>query len=571
MSKDMKKHSLIILFLFLAGGVLQAQNDEESGDLSNQQVTVITDYTPVISDAFRMETLPEITDTSTVKPEFDYDIFSQKLNTSYNPDPLSAAQLKDEPKESLENGFARLALGSKLMLNAELYYNNTRDNDLNWGVRGLHHSGHGKLDNIVRDNVFAGYNKNLAGVHAKKMFTETTLKGSLNFTSNQHFFYGYNSVGVELPADYIRPVNKSDFIDNEHMQRYNVMSVRTEAKSRYHKHEPLNYRVSLDYDFWFDAKQNQEHLMDFDLNLNKTIKKEIIGADAGLVLIPASFDENTPMYINFSPYLAHNADNFKLKLGLHSKARFEGDSTSYHFYPDVYIEHNIGDVILPYASFSGNLQEQSMNSLSRTNPYIRDTLGVREVNEKQHIVLGFKGRISEEVQFNINGHYVKKDNQHFFVNDYGSLLRNRFEVAYSDVEMFRAYGELNFNFGDEFGLRLYGKYRQYIWLKDIEKAWHVPRVESGLYARFKVLPQLEIHADAFVLADRYAPVLDDTQRVVSEKLDPVIDVNLGARYSISRQFSAFAQLNNLAGQNYEMWNQYPVYGFHVMLGMNYSF
>jgi hypothetical protein len=571
MNNYLKNIGLISIVLILIASPVLAQQGEDDDELSNQEVDVYTTFTPEISDAFRMETLPEISDTAQVKPEFEYDIYSKLVQTKFNPDPLKAAKLKGQPKDALENGFARLGLGSKLMLDAEVYYNNTRDNDLNWGIRGIHNSGHGRLDNRVRDNVYAGYNKNLVGVNAKKMYTETTLTGSLNFRSNQHFFYGYNTNNVVLPTDFIRPVTKADFLEYETWQRYNLLSVRTEAKSRFHKHEPLNYRVMLNYDFWFDARSNQEHYLDFALNLNKSVKKEKVGADAGLILTPANYKDITPMYIKLAPYLQHNTEDFKVKLGLNAQAKYAGDSSSYHFYPDIHIEHNIADVLLPYASFTGNLTNHSLSQVTMENPYVRDTIGVEDSNIKQHIILGFKGRISEEVQFNINGHYIKADNQHFFVNEYASTLRNRFDVAYSDVEMFYAYGELNFDFGNKFGLRPYGKYRHYTWLKDIDKAWHVPTVEAGLYSSFKVMPQLTVSADAFVMIDRYAPVMNDQMVITSQKLDPVIDVNLGARYLVSNKLSAFVQLNNLAGQNYEIWNQYPVYGFHVMTGINYSF
>jgi hypothetical protein len=577
MTKLINKFGTAIIVVCLLPFVTMAQQDEEGdGSISDQQVTVITEYTPVIANSVRIEKLPEIKDTFDVEIDFDYDIYSKQQSTTYNPEPLKAATLKGEPKVTMENGYARLLLGSKLMINADLYYNNTRSSNLNWGIYGSHASGHGKLDNMIRDDVYAGYNKNNIGTFGKRMYPEATIYGSLDFRSTKHFFYGYNTEGVNLENGFIRPDTKSNFTGDNQFQRYNTLSARTMAKSRFYNPKAMNYDVRLNYDLWFDVEQNMAHYLDFNLNLNKRIKKEIVGANAGLVVTPANYLSVSPLYVNMSPYLAHYTDNFKLKLGLHTRSRFMEDSSAYHFYPDIYIEHNIADVILPYASFSGNLQENPIHKISRINPYINDALNVSDVNIKQHLTLGFKGRISVEVQFNLNGHYVKAENQYFFVNDYGNLpLRNRFSVEYTDVEMFKFYGELNFDFGHNFNLRAYGHYKLFTSLQDIEKPWHVPALKCGLYARKWILPGLNVSADAFVLIDRYAlvPENNNAASLVPEKMAPApaVDVNLKAEYAVNQQLNAVLELNNLAFQNYEIWNQYPVYGFHIMMGINYSF
>ncbi|MGM0649825.1 MAG: hypothetical protein ACQES1_04875 [Bacteroidota bacterium] len=558
---------LLLVFLCMTSHFAMGQDEEDDGDITDQQVTVLTEYTPVISDATRIEKLPEVKDTFDVNPEFDYDIFSKRQSGDYKPDPLKAARLEDKQEDKLDNGYARLMLGSKLMLNADIHYNNTRKHNLNWGINGSHRSGHGRLENMIK-KVYAGYNKNMIGAFAKRMFPHATLSGSVDFRSNQHFFYGYNPEDKKSGPGF-----RSDFISDEQYQRYNIVSVKTRTASRFNNVKKMNYDIGLNYDFWFDAKQNQEHYLDFNLNLNKKIKKERVGADAALVIMPANYLNASPMYISLSPYLAHHTENFKAKLGLRGKSRFVDDSISYHFYPDIHIEHNIADIILPYASFTGNLEEYSTKEISLINPFMNDALKISEANIKQHVTVGFKGRITDAVQFNLNGQYVKSDNQHFFVNDYGTSLRNRFTVTYSDVELFKAYGELNFDFGQNFNLRVHGKYNLFTYLPDIEHPWHVPSFKSGLYARMRIMPELYVSADAFVLIDRYAlvPGGSPADPHVSEKLDPAIDVNLKAEYILSQRLNAKLELNNLAGQNYEIWNQYPVYGFHVMAGISYSF
>jgi outer membrane cobalamin receptor len=47
----------------------------------------------------------------------------------------------------------------------------------------------------------------------------------------------------------------------------------------------------------------------------------------------------------------------------------------------------------------------------------------------------------------------------------------------------------------------------------------------------------------------------------SYKLDPAIDLNLGVEFTITKQWRAWVQMNNLFNNRYERWNQYPVLGF----------
>jgi outer membrane receptor protein involved in Fe transport len=57
----------------------------------------------------------------------------------------------------------------------------------------------------------------------------------------------------------------------------------------------------------------------------------------------------------------------------------------------------------------------------------------------------------------------------------------------------------------------------------------------------------------------------------SEKLPVIADINIGADYRISKDFSAFIDLNNLTNQTYQRWFNYPTYGFNVIAGVTFIF
>ena len=54
-------------------------------------------------------------------------------------------------------------------------------------------------------------------------------------------------------------------------------------------------------------------------------------------------------------------------------------------------------------------------------------------------------------------------------------------------------------------------------------------------------------------------------------LDAFLDANFQITYKITNQFGAFIKANNIANNSYNRWNNYPVQGFQVLVGVSYKF
>ena len=55
------------------------------------------------------------------------------------------------------------------------------------------------------------------------------------------------------------------------------------------------------------------------------------------------------------------------------------------------------------------------------------------------------------------------------------------------------------------------------------------------------------------------------------ELDAYTDINLGVEYQLNKQFSAFVRATNLLNKQYLRFNNYPVAGLEIMLGVSYKF
>jgi hypothetical protein len=84
--------------------------------------------------------------------------------------------------------------------------------------------------------------------------------------------------------------------------------------------------------------------------------------------------------------------------------------------------------------------------------------------------------------------------------------------------------------------------------------------------KWKLLKDLQIKADVYFRDG--VPYL--SKSLVSQKLDPAADLNLGAEFTVLPRLNIWIQMNNLLNNTYQRWNQYEVLGFNVLGGVVYS-
>jgi hypothetical protein len=561
----MNKKSLTLVILLFIGMSTFAQTENDNNTITSQEVTVYNEFTPTISDAFRIQYLPTINDTIVTHPDFEYSINSVPHPVKYTPTSLQAAELKGEPLKPLNNGLVTIGIGSNLTPYASVYYHSKRQKNFQIGAIASHFSSHGKLKNYEDRKIYSGFNDNNILLYGKKFIKGATLHSDINFKSQQNFFYGYRiDSGINIPSDYIKPVLK----DEMEMQRFNCISINAGILSNNNFDKNLNYDISIDYNYLFTVKDYNQNYFAANLDINKNFKKlNNGGLDGSYKLYKTNLITNSTSLLNLNPYIKRTTQNWQIKLGINTTGKFVSDSVKYNFYPNVLIQHNIGNTLIPYFSFKGNMQINDVATIGWENPYTIDSLTVTPTNYAQVIDLGMKGSFNKKVYFHINANYSKIDNMYFFVVDTSNIERNKFDVTYSNVERFSGYGELRITPNEQFDIILNGHYYYYHYIKSEEKPWQKPNFDASLGARYHFDNKLSFGANLTLIGTRFAK----TWELEPEKLKPYFEANLSADYQIASNFNAFIHINNIAAQKYYMWQNYPVQRFNVMLGINYAF
>jgi outer membrane cobalamin receptor len=101
-------------------------------------------------------------------------------------------------------------------------------------------------------------------------------------------------------------------------------------------------------------------------------------------------------------------------------------------------------------------------------------------------------------------------------------------------------------------------------------AWYRPTTEGKLKLTYDVNDRLAFNTAFLYQGGRYAKLLG-SDGYYAEAMKDVYDLSLGADYKINDQVTAFALLDNVAHQKYQLYYNYPVTGIQFFAGVKLRF
>ena len=524
----------------------------------DKEIIVVKPYVPTLSDAQKINILPEIKDTVTVKPHFNYIIQPKKFETEYELRPIKAANLIGEPLGKLYKSYLRIGVGNYLVPLAELNINSLRSRNQSFGLYLKHTSINGKLKLENDQKVPVGFNENIIRAYGKKIFRKSELSGMLSPGFYGLNFYGYNPVIDTVP-------DKKDTRQNYLFSDANLRLQSTHKDSLH-----LNYNLALDYGFTYDHFKHHEHAIRVSSDMNKLYKNNVFGLKAGFAhyLTSTSIDSANNTIIQFNPWFSRTTSEYAYKLGVNFVADIHGDNTDFFVHPIAFLQIKVIDkIMIPYFGIEGRLQENYFGKIVRENMYILPGLNTANTNHKINAFIGMKGNYTSRLSYHLNFNYALVDQMYFFINDTTDILGNKFIVAYDDIERINVMGELTYKPGDKLYFILEGNYYRYN-LDSLEYAWHKPQFDMMLYGEYNLQNKILVKGSLFYVGSRYAmnPLLSGDPF----KLDGYLDLSVGLEYRYTKILSGFIQLNNLLGMNQNPWLFYPSMRFNLLVGFTYA-
>lgn len=592
----MRTAKLYVFLFFLSLGVIRAQ---ETDVIGTETVTVVKPYSPSVSDAFKMRSVPMVNDSIELKKKpIEYVIFSVPVASTFTPAKAKAARVEKSPQPTLYNSYAMVGLGNFNNAIVDFYTSREVGRDENLFDVGLtHFSSRGDIDSTPLDTDF--YNTNLDLSFAKKDRDYDWSIG-LGLGHQLYNWYGLESgtfteaqiAGIDEPQNYFNA----------------EANARLSLEDSFFKNGKIMVRR-----FW-DALESGENRAVFNTEFEVPISSEMVNIKTTLDYVGGEFknaslnetvNSTSLQYGHLiggvSPSFVVLRDELTLNLGANFVygTDLERNNGSFFIYPAVTASYRVmDDQVIAYGGIEGNLNQNSYHDFVNENPFVSPTLvlptdevlynlySIQPTDKQYEGYAGLKGQLSPNIGYNVRGFYRAENRRPLFLLNPQNLFRddeggynfgNSFQVFYDDIRTFGFFGELNVDVNRDFTLGINAEYFNYSTETD-NPAWNLPEIKGSLFMDYQITDQWYAGANLFFVGERQdlqsvAAVGTPPNEFVSSivTLDSFFDANIHLGYRFNDQLSVFAKASNLANNNYQRWANFRVQGFQALGGVSYKF
>ncbi|MFD2516660.1 TonB-dependent receptor [Salinimicrobium flavum] len=564
------RNSFLIMFFFLTGFIF-------SQDLGSETVTVVKPYTPSVNDANKIKEVPSISDSVNLeKRPVQYSIFSVPVASTFSPAKGRATTVERQRPPKLYDNYVTLGFGTYTSILAEFYSNIEVSRTDNFGIFLTHNSAQGDIE----------------GVYLDDHYYDTEL--NLNYTSRQRNLTWKTDFGVEhqLQNWYGVPSSLTNEVRNQIDPQHNYYSVYAGGELR--PEDSFFDGAKVKYRFFGDDYSSAEHHINFKPSFELPLGGEIFHTNVTVDYLNGSFDRNyfnneglnySFLNLGLDSSLLILRDDLTLNLGaaVFYSMDTENSDGAVFVYPKVTASYRMaGEYFIGYAGLEGELKQNTYYQMVQKNPFVSPTLNIQPTDQQYNAYVGAKGKLSNSVGYNLKGSYIAEDTKPLFLanpvvsyrNEEDYAHGNSFGIVYDRMKTISAFGELNFDLSRNFNLRVNGEYFVYDTDEEAE-AWNLPDFKANLLADYQITEKWFAGANLFLVGERkdllnYDPFeMAPPSTVVT--LDSYFDINANVGYRFNDRLSIFARGNNLLGENYEKWMNYPVMGLQVMAGATYKF
>ncbi|WGK65063.1 TonB-dependent receptor domain-containing protein [Croceiramulus getboli] len=568
-----------LLSLIVFAGALSAYAQEEQ-DLDTEVVNIVKPYTPSISDAFKIKATPQLDDSVNVaKKQVTYGIFSVPVASTFTPAKGKAANVKKARPVKLFDNYVTLAFGTYSSALAEFYSNYQIDRNQNFGIYLDHNSSQGNIEDVELEDKFYDTSLNLNYTSRDRDFT---WRGDLDF---QHQLY--NWYGLEDPSLF----SAEDLNNIEPRQQYYTAAV----GANFEMEDSFFDGGQVKLRYFGDATSSTELRAFATPQLELPIAGELIQTKLVIDYVQGEFDRNyfNSQGINYgflnaglNPSLVILRDDLTVNLGIAAFVSYdiELQNTNFNLYPRITGSYRVaGEYFIAYAGLEGELRQNSYYDVVQENPFVSPILLIQPTDQAYDAYVGIKGKVSNEVSYNLRGSYTSENDRRLFKNNprftpadasEGYQYGNSFGLVYDDLKTTSIFGELNVDVNANFKVRINGTYYSYS-TDQQEEAWNLPDLEAALFADYQISEHWFAGANLFFVGERPDQRSTSSPTVtpfpVDVTLDSYFDINAHAGYRFNDQLSAFARVNNVLGNNYQRWVNFPVQGIQAMAGATYKF
>jgi hypothetical protein len=554
-------------------GLVPAKAQDNGDGVKPQTVVSVKDIKVHLADAMKIDVLPVQENIRQTKPEMTYTTDPFLVPSPTFKTKLQAFSINGPGKlPALQKSFVKGSIGNYSDLYGEIFYNTLRNRTDLFSVDLKHKSGDangqiqsGELKGTTVKN--SGFSTNAVDLFGSHIFDgKYDLTASMGYRRDANHFYA-------IIPDSLKPNNVSDY------QAFNDFHVRANLENTGADTGKLRYNIGVGYCTFGDNYKTTENDILVSVKMDEPLKDNHIRLDASFDYMPYQNLEyklsRTLLKIN----LGYALKTGIIRAYLGFKTASEGADTGnavFHFYPDIKVEADLIEKYLTiFGGLTGNLDKNTYRSFAYENPFIVSDPRLRNTNDKFDIFGGAKGSFSSNSSFLLTVAYKNYHNLYFYQQD--TVDRRKFAPVYDTgtTTLINVHAELAWSFMENLNLNTKVDLNNYM-PSTLKHPYERPGFEWMLTGNYNLDSKITFGADVFFVGERFATNLPDKKRplTVNEvRLKPYVDVNAHVSYAFEnvKGLKAFIELNNIFGNQYQVWNNYPVRGFQILGGAMFSF
>ncbi|MHB1278653.1 MAG: TonB-dependent receptor [Bacteroidia bacterium] len=539
-----------LLLSSLALGISIHASAQTRDGLGGDNTGILIGQTRIeLSDARRIPTEPKIEIPEVSSPELTYSITLSPSKVPATIQLPEAQKMQKEKAPKFAHNYVKLGYGNNFSPLADIYITMPgKSGMLAFTYHYLGANGPGLMD----------FNQHRGAINGTKYFKKSNLEAGFHYNRRGLYYYGYDPELVLANKDSVR-------------QNYQDIGGRLAWESKHSGRNKPYYRADADFYSFSDRWKQTENMLKIGALYRFEVEKNELTIDLGYQMQNFSNDSNgfTRNFVDIQPYYTLREKNWELNLGFNSTLIFEeGEAAKFKFFPrveGVYVIEK--DQLAVFGGFYGKVQKNTFRDFAAQNPFLSYNPSL-DVSVHQFVMdAGLKGKITGNTGFVTKAHYARMNAMPLFINDTNEL--RSFLIIHDDVELIRLSAELSHQYSEKFRMAFSFNYSYYDPVIQ-EAAWQLPNFDSKLNMTYNMADKILLSFDAFIIGKRKAYRAFDNVKEF-HTIKALGDFNLGIDYRWKKQISAFVRLNNLLGQNFQIWYAYPMYSFNMHAGVAIGF
>ena len=548
----MNKIIIIILLISPFYGFAQVDWESPKGAIKNEEIVIEKSkqiVLPSVSRRFTAITLETLAiDTSAIK----YTPKEIAIELPKIPVKLRPKTMKTEGLNETYWGNFKAGYGSYVSPYFQADIASKRSDEYALALHFRHFSS----KNGPVDSSNSGLSNTDAFLSGKLFLNKATLGAKVGGKFDTYHLYGYGA----------NPIPETQDI-RQRLSNYSVGVSLTDND----KNESVYYNINVGADF-FNAKDLgwKETDLFTDINSHFDVTNELKIGISGSIHATQSSSAKNRLFYKIKPVAVYAYDGFTFELG----AGLFGTKDSINSY-----EHKIQ--ITPHAvarytltsghtisgGVTGDVLWKSARIKFDENPYLGATTVINNEVKPIDIFIKANGKLAPKIDYVLgyNTSIYKVFGQ--FVNNVPDQSTFNIDYLTTTNLIHTLNGKLDFISSKKMQFTLYGKYHLFAFdLQD--QPYHFPKLDAGLKAKFNMMDKLDLELTLTYLDGIY--VEDNSFGGATIKLNSILDLNLAANYKINNSFSAFMKMQNILGNQYQYYYQYPSKGFQFLAGVSFT-